>query len=162
MANVRASLSFNAPPRNIDLYINGQAVYYRSNMEHVTGLLDIANGGTGNNKFTEDRVIIYSGGKLVSTSITKKELEALSGLPTTSSDGTSINMMDLLGDKISNINTADGVPLDKENCVVQLPDYLLKTGGEISGNLTVKGDFKVGSLKMAWDDVTKCISFSID
>lgn len=154
-------LSFKAPPNNIDLYIGGRQVFYRSNMEHVTGILPIINGGTGNNTFNEDKVIIYSKGKLVSTNITKEELETLSGISIKTEEGTPISMIDLLGGKVSTITTYDGTPLDMDECEVKLPDFLLKKGGTINGNLTVEGDFKVGSLKMAWDDVTKCISFSI-
>ena len=165
MAIVKSFTSFKTPPHNIDIIINGRQVFYRSNMEHVAGVLGTANGGTGSSSFIEDSVIIYSNGKLISTDVTRDELNALSGLQIKSGEGESsqpLNMMDLLNGKISTITTSDGTPLDMgKGSSVSLPDFLLKTGGEISGDLTVKKNFKVGNLKIAWDDVTKCVSFSV-
>ena len=163
MAIVRVLKSFKPPSRNIDLIINGRSVYYRSNMEHVDGVLDIAHGGTGNTKFNDGKVIIYSGGKLVSTEVSQEELNALNGLSVKTDKGEPISMTDLLNEKVSTITTSDGTPLDMgEGSSVKLPDYLLRSGGTVEGNLTVNKEFRVGSLKMAWDDVTKCVSFSID
>ena len=173
MAKVQHVTSFKVPPVNIDIYTsNGRSIYYRSNMEHVTGVLGVSNGGTGSSVFKENKILMYSGGKIVSTDVTKDELDALSGLPTTGTDSEGntvpINMVDLLNGKVSGVrvrNDSDNtqsslLDMDSNNHVL-LPDYLLKTGGTISGNLTVNGDFKVGQLKMAWNDVTQCISFSI-
>lgn len=162
MAIVRTLKSFKAPPHNIDLIVNGRQVFYRSNMEFVEGVLAVNNGGTGNTKFKDGNVLIYTDGKLVSTDVTQDELNALSGLTVETPAGEPIGVMDLLAEKVSTITDSNGTPLDMdENNAVKLPDYLLKTGGTISGNLAVEGEFKVGELKIAWNDVTKCVSFSI-
>ena len=36
---LKATQSFHAPPANIDLIVGKRKVYYRSNMEFVTGIL---------------------------------------------------------------------------------------------------------------------------
>ena len=89
--------------------------------------------------------------------------DTLSGIPTTDGNGDPVNLSTLLDSKVSYISTSEGQKLDMEKgtCNVKLPDFLMRTGGEITGSLTVDEDFRVGSLKMAWDDITKCISFSI-
>ncbi|WP_304411401.1 hypothetical protein [Bacteroides acidifaciens] len=162
MAVVKNIQSFKAPPENIDLFINNHQVYYRSNMEFVRGVLDVSNGGTGNHYFIDDRVLIYKNRKIIASTITIQELDSLSGIPTTNDKGDPVNLSTLLNGKVSTISTSEGHKLDMgEGCDVKLPDFLLRAGGEITGNLTVDKDFKVGSLKMAWDDITKCISFSI-
>lgn len=162
MAVVKNIQSFKAPPENVDLFIDNRQVYYRANMEFVRGILDVGNGGTGNHYFIDDRVIIYKDRKLIASTITVQELDSLAGIPTVDDKGDPVNLQTLLDAKVSKIGMCDGTPLDMdEKCQVNLPDFLLRAGGEIKGNLKVNGEFRVGSLKMAWDDVTKCISFSI-
>ena len=163
MAVVKNIQSFKAPPENIDLFINNHQVYYRANMEFVRGILGVENGGTGNHYFIDDRVLIYKNRKIIASTITIQELDTLSGIPTTDGNGDPVNLSTLLDSKVSYISTSEGKKLDMEKgtCNVKLPDFLMRTGGEITGNLTVDKDFRVGSLKMAWDDITKCISFSI-
>ena len=159
---LRATQSFHAPPANIDLIVGKRKVYYRSNMEFVTGILGTSNGGTGNSSFTDDTVIVYSGGKLISTDVTGKELSVLKGIVSDSSGGTT--MTDLLNEKISGIKTYDGVLLDKDNVnhTVKLPDYLLKTGGQVSGNLQVVGKVTVGEhVDIKYDAMSKCVVFDI-
>lgn len=69
--------NFKLPPANVDLKVGGQQIYFRSNMEFVDGVLPIANGGTGNTKFTENRVVIYSNGRFISSDITTTQLASL-------------------------------------------------------------------------------------
>lgn len=164
MATVIASNtpSFHAPPANIDARIGNRKVYYRANMEHVTGVLGTSNGGTGNTKFENEEVVIYSGGKLISSGITKDELSALKGISVPSEEGDSATtLVDLLNEKVSGILTAGGVLLDKDDDKnVKLPDYLLKTGGTVRGNLEVVGDMTFGEhLTVSYDETTNSVAF---
>lgn len=159
---LRATQSFHAPPANIDLIAGNRKIYYRANMEFVTGILGTSNGGTGNSSFTDDTVVVYSDGKLISADVTGKELSVLKGINTGGDDG--VSMTDLLNDKISGIKTHDGVLLDKDNVnhTVTLPDYLLKTGGDISGKLSVLEQITVGEhVVIRYDAMSKCVAFDV-
>lgn len=150
--------SFHAPPANVDLLLGNRQIYYRSNMEFVTGILGTTNGGTGNASFKDDEVIIYSGGKFISSGISKEELDALKGV---TSDGET-TITQLLNSKVSGIFTAQNVQLDKNSDNnVTLPDYLLKTGGTVTGNLTVNKKLRVGNVEMAYDSNTDSVSFTV-
>lgn len=70
-------LSFQAPPANIDAYVGNRRVYYRANMEFVSGVLSSEHGGTGNTSFENDQVIVYSDGKMISSGITTGEIANL-------------------------------------------------------------------------------------
>lgn len=164
--------SFHAPPMNTTLYINGRKTYYTANMENVDGILAVTHGGTGNRTFKDGEVVIYSGGKLISSGVTKAELATLSGLsPGTSGGDTSSGgeqeppktLVDMLGEKVSTVTTSNGTPLDmdEETGTVKLPDYLLRTGGTIEGNLQVNGAFAVGNVSIIHDPITNCITFKV-
>ena len=159
---LRATQSFHAPPANIDLIAGNRKVYYRANMEFVAGILGTSNGGTGNSNFTDNTVVVYSGGKLVSADVTGKELSVLKGMNAGSDEN--VSMTDLLNDKISGIKTYDGVDLDKDNLnhTVTLPDYLLKTGGNISGKLSVFEQITIGEhVVIKYDAMSKCVAFDV-
>lgn len=154
--------TFHAPPANIDLMVGPRRVFYRSNMEFVTGILDTTHGGTNNAVYKDDTVIIYSDGKLISTDITSKELSVLRGMGT--SDGSGVTMTELLNDKISGIKTYDNVLLDKDNVdhTVKLPDFLLKTGGTVKGNVNIVGKLTIGEhAEIEYDALTKSIVFNV-
>lgn len=74
MAVLSDRANFSLPPANVDFKIGGQRIYFRSNMEFVDGMLNVAHGGTGNTSFTENRVVIYSNGRLISSDITTVQL----------------------------------------------------------------------------------------
>lgn len=153
--------SFHAPPINTTLYVNGRKTYYTANMENVEGVLGVPHGGTGNNTFKEGEVVIYSKGKFISAGVTKEELGMLSGLSLGITEDNPKTLVQLLGGKVGEIKTSDGTPLDMDDeSAVTLPDYLLKTGGMISGNLQVNGAFAVGNVSIVHDPVTGCITFN--
>lgn len=162
MATVlKSDWSFHAPPANVDAFVGNRKVYYRSNMEFVTGILATSNGGTGNSKYDDDSVIIYSNGKFISAGVTKKELSVLKDITAGSSGD--VSMVDLLKSKVSGIktNSGDELELDDESNVV-LPDYLLKTGGDVSGNLGVKGKFVLGDhIEIKYDSDSKSVVFDV-
>lgn len=158
--------SFHAPPINTTAYINGRKAYYTANMENVDGVLGVDNGGTGNSTFKDNEVVIYSKGKFVSAGITSKELAMLSGLAPSTEDGSDENpatIVELLNAKISTISTSSGVTLDmdEETRDVKLPDYLLRSGGTVDGDLQVNGDFAVGNMTFSYDENTGCIVFKV-
>lgn len=71
-----SQISFHAPPINVDLFGKfGRQIYYRSNLEHVAGVLSPANGGTGNTSFIDNQIVVYSDGKLISSGIDKTTLD---------------------------------------------------------------------------------------
>ena len=156
--------SFHRTPINTTLYIDGRKTYYTANMENVDGVLDVPHGGTGSNTFTDGEVVVYSDGKFISAGITKKELSTLSGLSPSEGTGDgetpAKTIVELLNEKVSVIALPDGTPLDMaDDGKVRIPDYLLKTGGTISGNLQVNGGFAVGNVMIAHDPITDCITF---
>ena len=70
---------FQLPPNNIDLFVNGRQIYYRSNMEFVDGILPISHGGTGmdGNDLTEGNLLAYKNGTFVSSSYTETYFEEM-------------------------------------------------------------------------------------
>lgn len=103
-------------------------------------------------------------GEIVGTGFTKEEVEALiaSGMLKPSEKPKppdTRSLVERLNEKLSTVKVAGGVPLDKDGDSVTLPDYLLKTGGKVSGNLQVLGEMTFGNVKIVNDPITRCISF---
>lgn len=145
MATLVGKRIFHAPPVNVDLFgDHGRQIYYRSNLEHVAGILATSNGGTGNTEFKEGELIIYSSGKLISSGVKTADLSEM-------------------GSKVSGISTYDGTALtiDEKTKVVKLPDYLLKTGGTVSGDLVVQKSLTVGNVNIHFDNTSQCVAFTM-
>lgn len=155
--------SFRAPVHNIELLDDyNRRIYFKANLEFADGILPILHGGTGNNGFANDQVIIYSDGKLISSGVTKAELSTLSGIPTENEDHNSVNMVDLLNSKVSGITTEDNTLLDKnpDTNIVKLPPFLNKTGGgTVNGNVEVTGSLTIANVIIEYDEVTESIVF---
>lgn len=116
--------------------------------------------GSGYTKYNEN-------GEIVQTGFTKEQVEQLitDGTLTTSQKVEHVSdtrsLVERLNDKIGAIKTANGATLDKDDGAdsVTLPDFLLKTGGTINGNLQVNGGFAVGNVTIVHDPITGCITF---